>query len=218
MTNLKKPTNSEFFTRSRSALQIEKTEESLLEEYEYLMLVENVQRRSNSQISYVKQTLTGILAQIAILGYDKILQTHESKLIIPDQALLTASLGIAVITFILMLFWLDDAITIAGIERYFQKSEGQKNMWYNFRSEHLNNGKDFKLKAKLYNIAVIGSFCLPSILVFIYTVFLSESEVKTKVIVLVTSSVLLASAILIIRTWRTQAGSIYTHCQAKKGS
>lgn len=142
---------------------------------ELTMLREERLRRSRQQFEYVRLSLinVGVLSFFGIFsvatGGDELTRklTENSTFIFALMAVLT----LASIT--LFLFWIDDALTIAGIDRFFKIKEEAVDLkgdifWYEYR-DGLNKTRVFAVKKWIFNLAVVMSFVSPPFLFMVFS-------------------------------------------------
>jgi len=103
--------------------------------------------------------------------------------------------------------WIDDAFTIAGIDKFFQYCEKKYNVdgWYAFRKKVLNTTKTFQFKAHIFNIAVLMSFVFPPM---IAAFLLLVSEINVYLIDIFFSMIIFLLFILFY-SWRKFSKNIY---------
>lgn len=155
---------------------LDKDNSDVLLEGEYSLLVEERTRRSNEQTEYIKFVLIGIVGQFALFMFE-LINAEKSVIASIEQstielALLIISAGVVALTTIIFLFWLDHALTIATIDKYFQKKEEQNAIfgWYNFRQSY-SKATYFKffgwsvnlmeMKIALFKLSIFISFLTP---------------------------------------------------------
>lgn len=220
--------------KSKDLLTLRKEKFSLLEEYEYYMVVENIQRRSKHQVQYKFQALIGIFLQTSVLITGNSLDINKLPTSTLESFALIIGLGISVIVFVLMLLWLDDAISIAGMERFLQDREKSLdtnttankkqnsedpyflNGWYWYRENNLNPSRLFSFKARIYDTAVFLSFGFPLLLILTSSIVLPDKPTTVSLTVLILSSLLLIISLIIVTFWRYQTKNLYNRKSTPK--
>jgi hypothetical protein len=208
-------------------IKLDKDNKDILFEGEYSLLSEERTRRSNEQTEYLKFVLIGIIGQFGIF----LLQFLTEENSIFDKinkvdlniALLSVSAGVVVLTTILFLLWLDHALTISAIDKYFRKKEEQNDIlgWYRFR-ENYSKSTFFRfiglkinlmnLKIKIFRFAIFISFLIsPALFVLISTVSSSLDEYKEVIKILIYSSFSIFAIILFLGllVWSFSGRGIY---------
>ncbi|WP_306150915.1 hypothetical protein [Roseovarius sp. MMSF_3281] len=142
---------------------------------ELAMLREEKNRRSRQQFEYVRLSLinVGVLSFFGI--FSVVVGGGEvAQKIMQNAAFVFALMCVlTVISITLFLFWIDDALTIAGIDRFLFRKEQSVDTkgdvyWYEYR-QHLNKTAAFRVKKWVFNLAVILSFISPPFLFGLFT-------------------------------------------------
>jgi len=99
------------------------------------LLKDERNRRSNNQFQYIKINLINIgtmLFSTFLFKYDLLLKNINEKFFISFILILL------ILSLILFLMWIDDAFTIAGIDKYFLYNEKKEKVkgWYIFRRQN----------------------------------------------------------------------------------
>ncbi|MEL6862095.1 MAG: hypothetical protein AAGL11_09670 [Pseudomonadota bacterium] len=140
-------------------------------------------RRSKQQFEYVRLNLinVGILSLFGVLGVLSKDTGIASKLI-EDATFLFALAGVfTIISATLFLFWIDDAITIAGMDRFLAMNEKRVDKsgdlyWYEYRDQ-LNKTTPFTFKKWAFNTAVFLAFICPPFLFVFFNLLFSMVEI-----------------------------------------
>ena len=160
-------------------LKIDKDNSDALLDGEYNLLTEERTRRSSEQTEYMKFVIIGILSQFAIFIFE-LINSDDFEFSKIDNttlsiALLALSGGVVILTTIIFLFWLDHALTIAVIDKFFLHKEKQNDIlgWYSFR-EHYSKSNYFlflgyqinlmEIKAQMFKFSIFSSFLIPPVL------------------------------------------------------
>lgn len=210
-------------------IHLDKDNSDVLLEGEYSLLVEERTRRSNEQTEYLKFVLIGIVGQFALFMFE-LLNTEQSVIASIEQstielALLIISAGVVALTTIIFLFWLDHALTIATIDKYFQKKEEQNEVfgWYAFRQKYSKatyfNFFGFvinlmEMKIALFKLSIFISFLTPPV-IFVLIASFNTSLTEYKEIVTVINysffAVFTTALIFGLAAWTFSGKGIYEH-------
>jgi hypothetical protein len=130
---------------------------------------------------------------------------------------------VVIATWIIFLFWLDHALTISVIDRFFKRKEEKLDIegWHTFR-ENYSKGTFFKmgfvrinvmrLKINLFNISVFVSFLAPPFL-FIMLSFITEEFSGYRDFVLIANLALFilftCLTVLGLAIWRFSGSQLY---------
>lgn len=178
-------------------LKLDKDNGDVLLEGEYSLVVEERTRRSVEQTEYLKFVLMGIVGQFGIFMFQLVSSDNSifEKLdkVTLEIAFLLISAAVVVLTTILFLFWLDHALTISAIDKFFKEKEEQNNIlgWYTFRENYSKNTfftflwikiNLMSLKIQLFKFSIFLSFLIPPIL-FILIASLNTALDKYKEII-----------------------------------
>ncbi len=155
--------------------------------HELDMLRQEKLRRSQQQFEYVRLSLinVGVLSFFGIfsvLAQDENLFariTENSTFVFALMCVLT------ILSVTLFLFWIDDALTIAGIDRFLYHKEQQVDTkgdayWYEYRSQ-LNRTNAFIAKKWIFNLGVMLSFVSPPFLFLIFAALHTALQIPTYV-------------------------------------
>ena len=174
----------------------------LIKEIELLKDERN--RRSNNQFQYIRINLIniGVMFISSFLFKRDMFQTIDTNFYISFISILS------LLSLTLFLMWIDDAFTIAGIDKFFQDCEKKYNVdgWYAFRKRVLNSTKTFKFKAHIFNIAVLMSFVFPPL---IAAFLLLVSDINIYIIDIFFAFIILLLFALFYN-WRKFSKDIYT--------
>ncbi|MGQ3486073.1 hypothetical protein [uncultured Roseovarius sp.] len=143
---------------------------------ELTMLREERARRSRQQFEYVRLSLinVGVLSFFGI--FSVVAGGGEVAEKVSENAAFVFALMcvLTIISITLFLFWIDDALTIAGIDRFLMRKERSVDTkgdvyWYEYR-QHLNRTAAFRIKKWIFNLAVVLSFISPPFLFGLFTI------------------------------------------------
>lgn len=173
------------------------------------LLKDERNRRSNNQFQYIRLNLVniGVMFISAFLFKKDAFQTIDANFYISFISILS------LLSLTLFLMWVDDAFTIAGIDKFFQYCEEKYNIygWYAFRKETLNSTKTFKFKSYIFNVAVLMSFVFPPM---IAALLLFVANINIYV-----TDAFFASILLLLFTlfynWRRFSKDIYVETKSK---
>lgn len=140
------------------------------------MLLEEKSRRSRQQFEYVRLSLVnvGILSLFGVFsvisGNDEINLNIQSN----STFLFALMCVLTLLSITLFLLWIDDALSIGGIDRFMATKERQIDTkgdlyWYEYRKK-LNGTRPFIFKKWVFNTAIVLSFISPPFLFAIFTV------------------------------------------------
>lgn len=210
-------------------LNVDKNDTDVLLEGEYLGLVEDKIRRSNEQTEYMKFALIGIISQFAIFIFslsnsDK-LQILKLDKVSLNIALLILSAGVVVLTTILFLFWLDHALTISTIDKFFKQQEEKCNIigWFKFREKYSKktfiNFLGFRInlmhiKIQIFRFSIFVSFLTSPFLFILISSFnlkLSTHKELFEIINYTTFSLFFIVLLLGLFLWTHSGKEIYFH-------
>ena len=142
--------------------------------HELDMLRQEKLRRSRQQFECVRLSLVNV-GVLSFFGVFSVLAKEEAFTRISENATFVFAIMcvLTLISITLFLFWIDDALTIAGIDRYFLRKEEQVDTegdmyWFEYRQQ-LNKTGAFIVKKWIFNLAVILSFVSPPFLFLIFT-------------------------------------------------
>jgi len=208
-------------------LKLDKDNGDVLLEGEYNLLTEERTRRSVEQTEYLKFVLIGIIGQFGLFLFQFIDSDNTifEKL---DPAtleigLLIISAAVVALTSIIFLFWLDHALTISAIDKFFKYKESQNNIigWYSFREAYSQETKFrffwfrinlMNLKIQLFKFSIFISFLIPPIL-FVLMASLNTSLEKYQSIIqiinIVTFSIFTLILIFGLLVWTSSGKDIY---------
>ena len=212
-------------------LKLDKDNGDVLLEGEYSLVVEERTRRSVEQTEYLKFVLIGIVGQFGILMFQFLNSDHSifdklDKLTL-EIAFLLISATVVVFTTILFLFWLDHALTISAIDKFFKEKEKQNNIlgWYTFR-EHYSKNTFFSilgikinlmnLKIQLFKFSIFISFLIPPILFILIASLNTALDKYKEIIEIINISIFgIFTFILIfgLITWTYSGKGIYFNAQ-----
>ncbi|MEM8981763.1 MAG: hypothetical protein AAGC71_01960 [Pseudomonadota bacterium] len=142
--------------------------------HELEMLRQEKLRRSQQQFEYVRLSLINV-GVLSFFGVFSVLAEDTAVFSrITENATFVFALMcvLTIISVTLFLFWIDDALTIAGIDRFLLRKEEQVDVhgdayWFEYRSQ-LNKTTAFIVKKWLFNLAVLLSFVSPPFLFLIF--------------------------------------------------
>jgi len=140
------------------------------------MLMQEKVRRSRQQFEYVRLSLVnvGILSLFGVFsviaGNDQINANIQEN----STFLFALMCVLTLLSVTLFLFWIDDALTIGGIDRFLAVKEEKVDTkgeiyWFEYRNG-LNKTRPFLFKKWVFNTAVVLSFISPPFLFAIFTV------------------------------------------------
>ncbi|MCZ0813950.1 MAG: hypothetical protein ACQEVT_10625 [Pseudomonadota bacterium] len=144
--------------------------------HELTMLREEKARRSRQQFEYVRLSLinVGVLSFFGI--FSVVAGGGEVAQKVAENAAFVFALMcvLTVVSITLFLFWIDDALSIAGIDRFLLWKERSVDdrgdvYWFEYRQQ-LNRTASFRLKKWIFNLAVVLSFVSPPFLFGLFTV------------------------------------------------
>lgn len=215
-------------------LQIDKDNSDALLDGEYSLLADERSRRSSEQTEYLKFVIIGIVSQFAIFIFELInsdgFEFEKLDSATLSVAMLALSGGVVVLTTLIFFFWLDHALTIAAIDKFFQHKEKQNNIlgWYKFREHYSKNnfislfGKQLnlmELKIQMFKTSIFASFLIPPVL-FLMVASISLNVQKYKPILewVNYGAFALFSLILIfgLMMWTASGRGIYFKHKKKK--
>ncbi len=169
------------------SLKLDKDNSDVLLEGEYSLLVEERTRRSTEQTQYLKFVLIGIISQflvfvLQVINSDNFSFNKLDKTTL-EIGLLLISAAVVILTTILFFLWLDHALTISAIDKFFKEKENQNKIlgWYTFREKYSENTEFLLfglkinlmyLKIQIFKFSIFVSFLIPPIL-FVISAFLS---------------------------------------------
>lgn len=146
-------------------------------------------RRSRQQFEYIRLNIinVGILTVFGILKLVDIDTAMTNEVMKYQSIFLSIMTVLVLVSITLFLFWLDDAFTIAGFDRFLMKIEEKIDKsgdlyWYEYR-DALNKTFAFKLKKYIFNIAVFLSFVFPPLFSLIIIILLKVVVLPHYVIV-----------------------------------
>lgn len=149
-------------------------------------------RRSRQQFEYIRLNIinVGILTVFAILKLVDIDTSLTNEIMKYQSIFLSMMIVLMLISIILFLFWLDDAFTIAGFDRFLmnieKKIDKSGNLyWYEYR-DGLNKSLAFKMKKYIFNVAIFLSFVFPPLFSLVIIALLEIIIVPDYVLVAVT--------------------------------
>lgn len=131
-------------------------------------------RRSKQQFEYVRLSLinVGVLSLFGVFSViSKDVAVAEN--IAANARFMFALMAVlTVISVTLFLFWVDDAITIGGLDRFLLHKEESVDTkgdlyWFEYRQQ-LNKTMPFQVKKWVFNLAIVLSFVCPP---FLFGVF-----------------------------------------------
>lgn len=163
-------------TKHRDQFKMDIEQEILLAE---INLVTNERlRRSKQQFEYIRLNILNV-GIISIFGILKIVDVDAgiaSALLDNHKILISMMVVLSVISTTLFLFWVDDALTIAAIDRFLQQKEESVDKsgnlyWYEYR-EGINSTSIFQMKKWIFNIAVFMSFIFSTTTCFVVRLFI----------------------------------------------
>ena len=175
--------NKKYTDNNRKNIHVDRDDIDVFLESEYSLVLEERLRRSQEQTAYIKLVLIGIATQFAFILVE-VVGSAPATLVNTDPetlklVLLMLSCGIVIATSIIFLFWLDHALTISAIDRFFKSKEEYLGVegWYLFREKYSQN-TFFKIFKKKLNIMKIKINC------FRFSVFVSFLSPPTLFIIL----------------------------------
>jgi len=183
-------------------------ENILIKEQE--LLKDERHRRSNNQFQYIRINLINIgtmLISSFIFKYD-LFQKIDKNFYIGFISILS------LLSLILFLMWIDDALTIAGIDKFFLYCEKKFGVdgWYNFRKRELNSTNTFQFKAYIFNIAIFISFVFPPLIAaFLFVI------VNINIYIIYTFFVFIILVLFsLFYNWRKFSKDIYIQTENRK--
>ena len=178
------------------------------------MMREERLRRSRQQFEYVRLNLinVGVLSLFALFGLSDGGADNLLVGMLSDKIIFALMTVLALISLTLFLFWMDDAITIAGIDHYFGAIERHHGLedgvyWYAHR-EKLNAERVFGLKHWIFNTAVILAFVSPPVFLFLF-ILLVKAPSLPPVVTLILFGVVLALLLTPFFAWRWYTKRLY---------
>ena len=181
---------------------------------ELAMLREERGRRSRQQFEYIRLSLlnVGVLSFFGI--FSVVMGEDDLAAKVAGNATFVFAL-MAVLTLVsitLFLFWVDDALTIAGIDRFFMTKEESVDTkgdiyWYEYR-QGLNITMVFKVKKWVFNIGVILAFISPPFLFLVFSAL--HTLLHIPIWVQVAGGLFFFSALMIpLLIWRSYTKRLY---------
>lgn len=136
------------------------------------MLFQDRTRRSAQQFQYVKLSLINVGLLSIIGAFSAISRSAQVADVFATGPTFVISLMVvlALLSAVLFCFWLDDAITIAGIDKFLKEAEIEifesemEDACFVYR-ESLNKTKAFQVKKVLFNFGIFLAFSSPPFLI-----------------------------------------------------
>lgn len=185
-------------------LKLNKDNGDVLLDGEYSLMVEERTRRSVEQTKDLKFVLIGIIGQFGIfmsqlVSSDHLISNKLDKLTL-EVAFLLISAAVVALTTILFLFWLDHALTISAIDKFFKEKEKQNNIlgWYTFREDYSKNTfftflgikiNLMNLKIQLFKFSIFISFLIAPILFILIASFNTALDKYKEIIQIINISI-----------------------------
>ncbi|MEO0574488.1 MAG: hypothetical protein AAF004_03430 [Pseudomonadota bacterium] len=156
-------------------------------QHELEMLRQEKLRRSRQQFEYVRLSLINV-GVLSFFGIFSVLGQDEDMFarIVENSTFVFALMCVlTVLSVTLFLFWVDDALSIAGIDRFLYQKEKQVDntgdaYWYEYR-EQLNRTGAFRAKKWIFNAGVLLSFVSPPFLFLIFAALHTALQIPTYV-------------------------------------
>lgn|GEM_PF-6117458 len=171
-------------------------------------------RRSQQQFEYIKMSLISLTVSmlVGVLGLIGQSAAKETALLAMQGYVLPIALVLSIISFTLFLFWIDDALTIAGLDRFMrhveERVEGpQTILYYGFR-DHLNQSRAFKLKRWIFDTAILVTFFSPPALFAIFVLTFNRVHVPDWIFAMIMAAILAILAVPLL-LWRRMVRSLY---------
>lgn len=146
-----------------------------IHQHELDMLRQEKLRRASQQFEYVRLSLIniGVLSFFGIVSVAFESEDLFTKLSENGSFVFALMCVLTVVSITLFLFWIDDALTIAGIDRYLTHKEEQVDKsgdvyWYEYR-RGLNSTASFIVKKWIFNLAIVLSFISPPFLFLMFS-------------------------------------------------
>jgi len=126
------------------------------------LLKDERNRRSNNQFQYIRINLINI----GVMFISSFLFKRDAFEHIDTSFYISFITILSLLSITLFLMWIDDAFTIAGIDKFFQYCEKKYSVdgWYAYRKIVLNKTNTFKFKAYildfLHNLKLVQKLLL----------------------------------------------------------
>ena len=142
------------------------------------LLNEERLRRSRQQFECVRMNLISV-GVVSVSGIYSVVGASTDTLdAVSNNASIIFAMMVVLTTIsaTLFLFWVDDAITIAGIDRFLRTKEKSVDThgdlyWYEYRAQ-LNLTRYFQVKKWIFNFAIFFAFLCPPLLCGIFITML----------------------------------------------
>lgn len=182
---------------------------------QFSMIFQERLRRSSQQFQYVKLSLinVGLLSVVGAFSSGKITADQTPFVGNASTFVIAFMLILSMISLVLFLLWIDDAILIGGIDNFLKHSEGKifevdKGLsWFLYREE-LNKTKAFKVNKHFFNLAIVISFVSPPFLISVF-ILLQEIDKIPMWVPVSGICIIIIFLVSLLAMWRKFTKNIY---------